>query len=212
MIIDRARNRARILTLILLATLNYCIAAVIAATVTGVLIVIWILAHADGLPDSLDELKWIGIGAGVIVAVSAVVGGVIAVVRIPTLRRGLEARVMSDTGATIVDPDTLPRVRNLLDGLAIAAGIPAPRFCVIDDPALNSFGVGTKPESTIIGVTTGLIDTLPATSSKRSSPTRSLASRAGTWPWRVGLPRSRAARSRPSPRTRPPSSARPRAG
>ena len=160
MIIDRARNRARILTLILLATLNYCIAAVIAATVTGVVIVIWILAHADGLPDSLDELKWIGIGAGAIVAVSAVIGGVIAVVRIPTLRRGLEAQVIRDTGATIADPDTLPRVRNLLDGLAIAAGIPAPRFCVIDDPALNSFGVGTKPERTIIGITTGLIDSL----------------------------------------------------
>lgn len=144
----------------LLATLNYCIAAVIGATVTGMVIVIWILAHADGLPDSLDELKWIGIGAGAIVVVSSVIGGVIAVVRIPTLRRRLEAQVMSDTGAIVVDPDTLPRVRNLLDGLAIAAGIPPPRFCVIADPAPNSFGIGTKPDRAIIGVTQGLIDTL----------------------------------------------------
>ena len=146
--------------MIILATINYCIAAVIGATVTGAVIVIWILAKAGEIPDSLDGVKWLGIGAGAIIAVSALAGGLIAIVRIPTLRRSLEHEVMSDTGATIVDPDTLPRVRNLLDGLAIAAGIPAPRFCVVKDAALNSFGIGTKPDRTIIGVTTGLVDTL----------------------------------------------------
>ena len=35
-----------------------------------------------------------------------------------------------------------------------------PRFAVIDDPAPNSFGVGTRPTRTIVGVTTGLSDTL----------------------------------------------------
>jgi Zn-dependent protease with chaperone function len=159
-VIDEARNRARIGTLILLAVVNYCIAAVIGATATGVVIVIWILAHADGLPDSLQDLEYLGIGALAIVVVSAVVGGIVAVVRIPTLRRRLEAQIVTDTHTKFVDPDSLPRVRNLLDGLAIAAGISTPRFGVVDDPAPNSFGVGTKPDATLIGVTTGLIDTL----------------------------------------------------
>jgi heat shock protein HtpX len=34
--------------------------------------------------------------------------------------------------------------------------VPAPRFAVIDDPAPNSFGVGTRPKNTLVGVTTGL--------------------------------------------------------
>lgn len=55
MIVDRARNRTRILTLILLATLNYCIAAVIAATVTGVVIVIWIL-YRHPARDELEAI------------------------------------------------------------------------------------------------------------------------------------------------------------
>lgn|GEM_PF-5804346 len=160
MIVDRARNRARILALILLATLNYCIAAMIGAAVTGIAIVAWILGNAGDLPDSLDGLKYLAIGIGAIIAAAAVIGGVIAVVRIPTLRRKLEEQILSESGATMVDPGVLPRVRNLLDGLAIAAGLPAPRFALVDDHAPNSFGVGTKPEHTIIGVTTGLIDAL----------------------------------------------------
>jgi heat shock protein HtpX len=49
---------------------------------------------------------------------------------------------------------------NLLDGLAIAANVPAPRFAIIDDAAPNSFSVGTKPKSTIVAVTSGLIESL----------------------------------------------------
>ena len=56
--------------------------------------------------------------------------------------------------------DSHQEVRNLLEGLAIAAGIPPPRYAVIDDPAPNSFGVGTKPKDAIVAVTTGLCDEL----------------------------------------------------
>jgi Zn-dependent protease with chaperone function len=31
---------------------------------------------------------------------------------------------------------------------------------VIDDPAPNSFGVGTRPSNTVVGITTGLADRL----------------------------------------------------
>ena len=57
-VVDRAQNRGRILTLILLATLNYCVAAVIAATLTGVVIVVWVIAKVgDRLSDpQLEEL------------------------------------------------------------------------------------------------------------------------------------------------------------
>jgi heat shock protein HtpX len=81
-------------------------------------------------------------------------------VRIPFLRRGLERKVLTETGARIVSADEQTEVKNLLEGLAIASGLPAPRVAVIDDPAPNSFGVGTRPSNTVVGITTGLGDRL----------------------------------------------------
>ena len=68
--------------------------------------------------------------------------------------------MLGETGATVIADDSHKEVRNLLEGLAIAAGILPPRFAVIDDPAPNSFGVGTKPKHAIVAVTTGLCDLL----------------------------------------------------
>jgi len=54
------------------------------------------------------------------------------------------------------------RLRNLLDGLAIAAGLPrAPRAAVVIDDAPNCLTVGRRPDHAWIVVTTGLMDLLP---------------------------------------------------
>ncbi len=174
--VDRAQNRGRILTLILLATLNYCVAAVIAATLTGVVIVVWVIAKVGDLPSTAEGFKYLGLGSAAVIVGAAVVGGVIAIVRIPSLRVHLEQQVLTESGAVAVGADaatsrpgpsapaldahSVHQVQNLLDGLAIAAGLPAPTFAVVTDPAPNSFGVGTKPDRTVIGITTGLIDAL----------------------------------------------------
>jgi len=158
--VDEARNRGRIATLLVLATVNYCIAAALAAVAVALGIVAWALAEGGVLPDDTDSLKILGIGIAAIVVVAAVVGLALAVIRIPLLRRRLERRVLAETGAHLADPDEHVRVRNLLEGLAIAADLPAPRFAIVDDPAPNSFGVGTRPSRTIIGVTTGLVERL----------------------------------------------------
>ena len=154
------RNRTRIVALVLLATLNYMLAVALATV--GVILGLVLLAifKFEILPDSLDQAKWMGIGLGGIVAVSFVVGLFIALVKIPFARRRLERQVLAETGAQLSDGVQHREVRNLLDGLAIAADIPPPRFAVIDDPAPNSFGVGTRPGTAIVGVTTGLSDVL----------------------------------------------------
>ncbi len=154
------RNQARIALLLLVATLNYWLAVCIAAVVVGVGFVVYAMFQLDYFPDSLDEAKYVGIGVLCVLAVSVVVGTFLALVRIPRQRRALERRVLDETGARIATPDDHPRVRNLLEGLAIAADVPVPRFAMIADPAPNSFGVGTRPSNTIIGVTTGLVDRL----------------------------------------------------
>lgn len=154
------RNRSRIVALVLLATLNYMLAVALATVALILGLVLLAIFNFEIIPESLDQAKWMGIGLGAIVVVSFVVGLFVALVKIPYARRRLERQVLAETGAQLSDGVQHREVRNLLDGLAIAADIPSPRFAVIDDPAPNSFGVGTRPGTTIVGVTSGLSEVL----------------------------------------------------
>jgi heat shock protein HtpX len=155
-----ARNRARIAMLILLAVVNYWLATVVAAVVIALTLALRVLAEGGDVPTDTKVLKVIGIGLFIVTAIAVVVGSLVALFRLPFLRLGLERRVLRETGARIASPDDHPQVRNLLEGLAIASGLPAPRFAVIDDDAPNSFGVGTRAKKAVVAVTTGLIDAL----------------------------------------------------
>lgn len=53
------------------------------------------------------------------------------------------------------------QVRNLVDGLAIAAGVSPPTTAVIPDPAPNCLTVGRGPGTAWLVMTTGLLDALP---------------------------------------------------
>ena len=149
------RNRLRILGLLVMATVVYWMAICAAAMATAVLGLFWLFSEA-GVPDDLQLLKWTGIFVLVVLGLSIVIGSLLSIFRLPTLRRKLEAQVLRETGAHIANPDEFPEVRNILEGLALSANIPVPRFAVIPDPVPNSFGVGTRPKKTIIGITSGL--------------------------------------------------------
>ncbi len=56
-----------------------------------------------------------------------------------------------------------PYLYNVIEGLAIAAGIPKPRAYLIDDSAPNAFATGRDPEHAIIVVTTGLLQKMNRT-------------------------------------------------
>ncbi len=64
------------------------------------------------------------------------------------------------TGAEEVTADEEPVLHNVVEEMAIAAGIVKPRVFVIDTPALNAFATGMNPARSAIGVTRGLLDTL----------------------------------------------------
>lgn len=51
-------------------------------------------------------------------------------------------------------------VADVVNEMALAAHIPAPRLCMIDDPAPNAFAAGRDPAHSVICVTQGLIDQL----------------------------------------------------
>ena len=59
-----------------------------------------------------------------------------------------------------VTKEEYPYLYNVVEGLAIAAGVPAPRCYVIDDEAPNAFATGRDPQYAAICVTKGLLDKL----------------------------------------------------
>lgn len=52
------------------------------------------------------------------------------------------------------------QLRNIVEGLSIAAGMPKPRVYVVYDDAPNAFATGRNPEHGAIAVTTGLLQKL----------------------------------------------------
>ncbi len=59
-----------------------------------------------------------------------------------------------------VTKDEYPYLYNVVEGLAIAAGIPKPRCYVIDDTAPNAFASGRNPKNAVVVVTTGILEKL----------------------------------------------------
>jgi heat shock protein HtpX len=68
--------------------------------------------------------------------------------------------ILRMTGANAVTVDEEPQLHNVVEEMAIAAGIRKPRVCVIETDALNAFATGMHPARATIGVTRGLLDTL----------------------------------------------------
>jgi heat shock protein HtpX len=183
------RNRLRIAGLLVLATVVYWM-AVCAAVVGTALVGIFYLISEGGFPDSFQVFKWFLIFIGVVLVGSVLVGSFLSLIRIPFLRRKLERQVLAETGAHVANPDEFPEVRNILEALAISADVPVPRFAVIQDVAPNSFGVGTRPSKTIIGITSGLVHVL--TRDELEAVLSYEVSRIGSWDialssWSVAL-------------------------
>jgi heat shock protein HtpX len=68
--------------------------------------------------------------------------------------------VLAISRARPVEKADYPYLYNVVEGLAIAAGLPKPRCYVIDDTAPNAFASGRNPKNSVIVVTTGLLQKL----------------------------------------------------
>lgn len=68
--------------------------------------------------------------------------------------------VLASSRAREVTAQDEPRLHNLVEGLAIAAGIPKPRIYVVPEKAPNAFATGRDPEHASIAVTRGLLATM----------------------------------------------------
>lgn len=118
-----------------------------AIVVLGFVVLLLVLA---GLVGAVLDVS-LGIAALVIAAVYALV----AVAR----SRSIVARM---TGAHEVDEAEIRPLRRLVENVSIAAGLPVtPEVRIVDDPAPNAFAAGLRPERSYVGVTTGLLRTMP---------------------------------------------------
>ncbi len=68
--------------------------------------------------------------------------------------------VLKMTNAKEISRENLKDVYEIVDNLAITAGLPTPRIYVIDDMALNAFATGRNPEHGVIVFTRGLLERL----------------------------------------------------
>jgi heat shock protein HtpX len=113
----------------------------------GFAVIILILAALLGAAFNL----WVG--------AFALAGALIYAVFGIASSRGMVAAM---TGAQELPPEQLRPIQQLVDTVAIAAGLTVtPEVRIIDDPAPNAFATGLTPGKSFIGITTGLLNTMP---------------------------------------------------
>src|SRR3954469_24766573 len=155
---ERARsNTKRMLILFVLA-----VAAIVAA-VDLVLLIAFGAAGGDrhhGVDVSHVQPQVVFMSSALVLAVI----GLATLYKVTTLRSGGGA-VARQFGATAVPPDTTnfayKRLRNVIEKIAIASGVPVPEIYVLEDEtAINAFAAGYPPADAAITVTRGCLEKL----------------------------------------------------
>jgi heat shock protein HtpX len=101
-------------------------------------------------PDAVAAVNWqrsllIGLAAGAISFFLSLLA----------YYRG-DSMVLGVSGAREIKHADDPELFNVVEEMAIAAGVPMPRVYLIDDPALNAFATGRDPQHASVAITAGL--------------------------------------------------------
>lgn len=95
------------------------------------------------------------LNVGTLGATALIVAGYLGIAYLASGRAAL-----SLAGAHSADGPEYQTLRNIVDEMSIAAGVPRPHVYVIDDPSPNAFATGRNPEHATVTVTTGLLHTM----------------------------------------------------
>jgi len=106
--------------------------------------------------------------AGLLVAIGGAVGGragALVAFGLALAVNGItywcsDSFVLSSQGGVEVSQSEEPRLHNVVEELAIRAGIPRPRVYVIEARHANAFATGRNPEHAAVAVTRGLLGTM----------------------------------------------------
>jgi heat shock protein HtpX len=113
--------------------------------VLGAVVFLGLIGYAIGSFWASNGPVGVGIAVGIAVALS--LGSYFAGDRI----------VLASVRAKEVSPEEEPRLHNIVEGLAIAAGVPKPRVYIVPEQAPNAFATGRDPEHSSVAVTQGLL-------------------------------------------------------
>ncbi|MCG6897656.1 MAG: M48 family metallopeptidase [Thiocapsa sp.] len=157
---DRARRRTRLLVLL------FVLAVISIILVVDLVALVYLRLRSDPTAPLLTQAS-LGAHLPVLVWVSALTAGFIGLAslfRILTLRGGGGA-VARGLGGVLVGADTtdpqLQRLRNVVEEMAIAAGVPVPEIYVLEqEEGINAFAAGYSPADAAVAVTGGALRTL----------------------------------------------------
>ena len=90
------------------------------------------------------------------IVLGALAAAVVAAIASAWSYFGGSETILRISGAQEVPPETDRQLHNVVEELAIAAGIPKPRIYMINDTALNAFATGRDPQHAAVAITTGL--------------------------------------------------------
>jgi len=102
----------------------------------------------------------IGYGSGDEVAFG--IGALVIAVGIGSLSAlfsyyGGDKLVLSSSHAQAVTQEQAPQLYNVINEMAVAAGVPMPKVYIIDYPSPNAFATGRDPQHSSVAVTSGLL-------------------------------------------------------
>lgn len=68
--------------------------------------------------------------------------------------------VLWSSGATIVSKEQYPRLHEIVERLSANNGIPKPKVAIVNSVVPNAFATGKSPKSSLVAVTSGILDVL----------------------------------------------------
>jgi heat shock protein HtpX len=87
----------------------------------------------------------------------AIAAGIAVVMSVGSYFAG-DRIVLASARAKEVSPEQEPRLHTIVEGLAIAAGVPKPRVYIVPEQAPNAFATGRDPQHSSVAVTQGLLE------------------------------------------------------
>lgn len=68
--------------------------------------------------------------------------------------------VLWSSGAKIVSKEEYPRLHEIVERLSTNSGLPKPKVAMVNSTVPNAFATGKSPKSSLVAVTTGILDLL----------------------------------------------------
>jgi heat shock protein HtpX len=68
--------------------------------------------------------------------------------------------VLWSSGAKVISRDEYPKLHEIVERLSTNSGLPIPKVAIVNSNVPNAFATGKSPKSSLVAVTTGLLDLL----------------------------------------------------